>query len=278
MPKAITYPTDAKLYYKSIIELNRFATSNDVKLRQSYRFIAKKTFRKVGQYSHSRKMKKAKRELKRLRVYLGRLLRDVLRELEGHPVLEKRASPVVSTIGRVLMQEKQDTNKVYSLHEPHVECISKGKAHKKYEFGCKASLVLTEKEGFVLSCEAIHGNPYDGHTLEQSLQSASRNSGRPVKEVLVDKGYGGHGVTFCKVMVAGIKKKTKLHWRKRKKLQRRQSIEPHIGHMKSDGKFGRNYLRGKIGDQINAILCGIGHNMRLLVNFIRNELLVPARV
>lgn len=278
MPKAVTYPTDAKLYYNCIVELNRFATSHKIKLRQSYRYIAKKTLRKVGQYSHSRKQKKAGKELKRLKVYLGRLFRDVLRQLEGDAELEKRAAPVISTIGRILMQERQDSHKIYSLHEPHVECISKGKAHKKYEFGCKASLVVTEKEGFVLSCEAIHGNPYDGHTLERSLANASINSGVLVKEVLVDKGYRGHGVKCCKVLIAGAKKKAKMHWRKWKRLQRRQSIEPHIGHMKSEGKLGRNFLRGKTGDQINAILCGIGHNMRLLMNHIRNKVLVPTRV
>jgi IS5 family transposase len=268
MPKAITFPTDTKLYLKAIKELVNFAKSNKIELRQTYERIAPKTARMAGRYSHARKFKKAMQEVKRLKRYLGRVFRDLLRKLDDNEDLKKRATPVILTMAKVLLQEPDDKNKIYSVHEPHVECISKGKAHKKYEFGCKASIVVTHKEGLALSVQALHGNPYDGHTLKQALSHAEKMSGESIDKVFVDRGYKGHGIKDCEVIVASSRKK--MSWRKWKEMSRRQSIEPHIGHMKSDGKLGLNYLKGKIGDQLNALLCAIGHNGRMILNFLRS--------
>ena len=172
-------------------------------------------------------------------------------------------------IGEILTQTIDSKEKVYSLHEPRVECIAKGKAHKKYEFGNKASLAVTHREGYVVGVQGLHGNPYDGHTLSAAIAQTEKLTGQRVEEAFVDNGYKGHGVTHCKVFISGMKKS--LTYRNRIDLKRRQSIEPHIGHMKSDGKLGRNFLKGILGDQMHALLCGLGHNMRLLVNFIRGQ-------
>ena len=150
---------------------------------------------------------------------------------------------------------------------PEVECISKGKAHKKYEFGCKAALVTTHKEGLCVSMEAMHGNPYDGHTINQAIANAEKLSQATIDQIFLDKGYKGAKIEGKEIYRSGQKKG--LTKSLKKALKRRQSIEPHIGHMKSDGKLGRNYLKGKEGDRNNAILVGIGHNLRIILRKLR---------
>ena len=167
------------------------------------------------------------------------------------------------------MQKKHDKNKIYSIHEPKAECISKGKANKKYEFGCKTSIVITHKEGLALGMEALYGNPYDGHTLKKAIDNEETISGVQIKQAFVDKGYRGHKIENKQVLISGQRKGITC-WLK-KQLKRRQSIEPHIGHMKNDGKLGRNFLKGVLGSKLNAILCGVGHNIRLILNFIRSN-------
>lgn len=165
----------------------------------------------------------------------------------------------------LLTQTKTSKNKLYSLHAPEVECIAKGKAHKRYEFGCKVALVITHKQGLALSAQAMHGNPYDGHTLQDSLTHSEKISGIAIETSFVDLGYKGHGVSGKQVILArqkGLPPKLK------RALKRRNAIEPHIGHMKMEGKLGRNWLKGVLGDQLNALLCAIGHNMRLLRAFL----------
>jgi IS5 family transposase len=210
-------------------------------------------------------MKRAKREERRLHTYLGRVIRDFDRKTQGIK-LDLEYQFLLDTVKRIFLQQKTDSPKVYSVHEPHVECIAKGKAHKKYEFGCKASIVMTHKEGLALNVSAIHHNPYDGHTLETALKEAEKNSCCSIEEAYVDKGYRGHGVQNKKVFISGTTKGL-TRWM-RSQLKRRQAIEPHIGHMKNDGKLGRNYLKGRLGDLHNAILCGIGHNLRLIYNWL----------
>ena len=263
MPKNITYPTDAKLYYRGLQTLLRMANKRHIKLRQSFKFLAKEAIWKAGRYAHARQMKRAKKERKKLKTYLGRLKRDIERKISGDAVLQKYFENILCIIDRVLTQTKNSKNKVYSIHEPHTECISKGKAHKKYEFGCKASLVTTHKEGLVLDAQALHGNPYDGHTLQQVLTTSEKRTGTKIDKAYVDKGYKGHKIESKKIYISGQKKGV-TKWIKRQ-MKRRQSIEPHIGHMKSDGKLDRNFLRGVLGDKLNAILCGIGHNLRLII-------------
>jgi transposase, IS5 family len=206
MPKNISFLTDAKLYFNSITKLIYFARKFDVCLRQTYKFLAKKAFRNVGRYTHCRKIKMASRERRKLKTYLGRVRRDIERELQNRPEVLLLIKPTLDVIDRILVQERDSKNKVYSLHEPSVECISKGKAHKKYEFGCKASIVLTHKECFVLNVKAFHGNPYDGHTLKKVLDSSEKLTGVTIKRAFVDKGYKGHQTgTSKKVFLSGMR-------------------------------------------------------------------------
>lgn len=263
MPKNISYPTDAKLYFKSLRSLNRLADTYKIKIRQSYTFLAKRALRECGRLAHGRKMKAAAREVRRLHTFLGRVLREIQRASQKDKELGQILKEPLQVIQKIYDQKRFDTNKIYSVHEPHVHCISKGKAHKKYEFGCKVSVVTTHQHGLVLLSEAHEGNPFDAHTLEDVIEKSESVTGVKIRRAVVDKGYRGHKMKGLEVMISGMRNLT--HHFKRV-VKRRQAIEPIIGHMKSEGRLGRNYLKGILGDALNAILCGIGQNMRWLLN------------
>lgn len=263
MEKNISHPTDAKLYHKAREKLVKWCEKESIPLRQKYTHVSKKTLHDVSKYAHARQMKRAKRKTKQLKCYLGRVYRDTLRKMRHLFGLKNSDMPMFNLIDAILYQDRTSANKIYSFHEPHVQCISKGKAHKKYEFGCKVSVTITHKEGLALDVSALEGNPYDGHTLKDALTRAEENSESKIKMAFVDKGYRGHGITDKIVYRSGQKRGiTKAI---KKMLKRRQAIEPHIGHMKQDGKLGKNFLKGVLGDKLNAILSGMGHNLRLIL-------------
>ena len=263
--KAISFPTDANLYHRMREKLVDMSKKYGIKLRQSYKFKSKYSLFMRGRYSHARQMRRSNKELRRLRTYLGRVVRDIERKVVGSEELSDVFSEPLSLAQRILNQRRQDKNKVYSIHAPEVECISKGKAHKKYEFGCKVSVTATSKECFILGMKAYHGNPYDGHTLEGSITQTERISGFKANDIYVDRGYRGHNYTGeALVHIAGRGTK-KLKASVRRWIKRRSAIEAVIGHAKTDGRLGRNYLHGREGDNINAILSGCGYNMRKLL-------------
>ena len=272
MEKNITFPTDAKLQYKAMKRLVKMAKGNGLKLHQTYLRIGRRRLIKAGRYAHARQMKRAQKERNKLKTYLGRLYRTLHRQIEGNTVLSCVFQETFEIVETLLKQTRKSKNKIYSLHEPHVDCISKGKAHKKYEFGCKASFVITHKEGLALGAMAFHKNPYDGHTLKTVLEDAEKQSKCQIDRAYVDKGYKGHKITDTTIFMSGQKRLT--NWFKGK-LKRRQAIEPLIGHMKYDGKLGRNYLRGKLGDHLNVVLCGIGHNLRMVFRYLLRMSLAP---
>jgi IS5 family transposase len=273
MEKNISYPTDSKLYHKAREDLVRLSKKHGVVLRQSYTRNSKKALFQAGRYIHARQMRRARKQIKKLKTYLGRTIRDVRRKIEGEKELEFYFHEHLAVAESILSQEKNTPNKIYSVHAPEVECIAKGKAHKKYEFGCKVSLVTTHKEGLVLSSQALHGNPYDGHTLKNALKNAEEVGNKEIKRAFVDKGYKGHKLEGKEVFISGQKRGMSNYFKKL--LKRRQAIEPHIGHMKSEGKLDRNYLKGKLGDQMNSILVGIGHNLRLVLAKLRKGTVNP---
>lgn len=170
---------------------------------------------------------------------------------------------------RVIKQERSDKEKVYSLHEPAVECISKGKEHKKYEFGNKSAIAKTGS-GLIVSALAFQGNPYDGHTLPAHLEQVRRLTGYTPKEALTDRGYRGKkrvGSTEISIPTSGSPGQSYYQKRKaRKKFSKRAGIEPVIGHLKSDYRMMRNYLKGTLGDAINTMMAAAAYNMRHWMN------------
>lgn len=266
--KAITFPTDAKLYYKMRERLVKLAKEHDLELRQNYRRNAKRALIMQGRYAHARQMRRSKREIKRLKIYLGRVARDIGRQVASNRGLKKVFSESLAMAQRLLDQKREDTKKLYSLHAPEVECIAKGKAHKKYEFGNKVSFVSALRNPFILGIQGLHGNPYDGHTLDDAIRQAEQISGRPIEEIYVDRGYRGHDYTGeARVEIA----RGGMRWLKttlRDKLKMRSAIEAVIGHTKNDSRMDRNHLLGKEGDRVNAILCGCAFNLRKILRAI----------
>ena len=197
----------------------------------------------------------------------------ISRRVAGKERLEETFADLLSKGRRLLEQTRTSKDKLYSIHAPEVECISKGKAHKKYEFGNKASIVSTIRETFCLGALGLHGNPYDGHTLGVSLEQAERLcGGNTLREAFVDRGYRGHGyVGGITVHICDGNKKEGLSARLKRLRKRRSAIEPLIGHMKNDGRLGRNYLLGMDGDRLNVLLCACGQNVRLLLSHIKRH-------
>ena len=169
-------------------------------------------------------------------------------------------------------QQRQRGWKLYSFHAPEVECIGKGKASAPYEFGVKASIVTTNARApggqFVLHAKALPGNPYDGHTLRSAIEDTERLTGREIERIYVDKGYRGHDAANPhRVFISGQKRG--VFGAIKRELRRRSAIEPVIGHMKAEGHLGRCYLKGTAGDAANAILTAVGHNLRLVLAWLR---------
>jgi transposase, IS5 family len=153
--------------------------------------------RTARRYTHAHQFKRVRRELKFLHTRLGRVSRDIRRKIEANPALEERLAPLLDLTHRIRHQEQRQRGpKVYSLHAPEGECIGKGEARAPYEFGCKVSIVTpvtTPKGGqFVLHAEALHGNPYVGHTFGPVINALQALTGIETRRIYVDKGYRGH--------------------------------------------------------------------------------------
>lgn len=271
-PKSITHPTDAKLCFKGIVKLANLAKKNNVALRQSYVRVGKRLLTKSCRYRHAKQMKRAKNVETKLKTRLGRIIRDIERKIAGNESLQTIFSESLLKANRIFSQKKTDADKIYSWHAPEVECISKGKAHKPYEFGCKVSITTNVNPApaghFVLHAKALHGRPYDGHTLNQVMQEYETQTGIEPKRIYVDKGYRGHNYpNKFRVYKSGQKRGVTATIKK--ELKRRSVVEPLIGHLKSEGRLGRNYLYGTLGDQMNAIMVSAGYNFKLILRWLR---------
>ncbi len=177
--KAVTYPTDAKLLNRVRERLLKKAHAAGLKLCQSYVRVGPKRLFKVNRYGHARQMKRMKGEVKKLRTIFGRVVRDVERKVDqiANPRVQQLAESHLKLAKRVMAQEKTSKNKVYSANAPEVECISKGKVHKRYEFGVKVGVAVTNRSNFVLGGLVFPGNPYNGHTLSTQLGQVERITG-----------------------------------------------------------------------------------------------------
>lgn len=265
--KAVCFPTDARLYDKLRRKLVKAAQKRQIELRQSYHRLGKVALLMQVRYAHARQMKRACKEIKKLKTYLGRVVRDVNRKV---PAPDAELKHLLCVSERLLQQKKMDKQKLYSLHAPETECIAKGKARVKYEFGCKVAVTTTCKDPWVISIFAEHGNPYDGHTLKKSIAQSTRTTGIKVKEAFVDQGYRGKAnhPDGVNVYLAGTKRLPKFL---KKLLRGRSGIEPIIGHLKEEHKLKRNYLLGKTGDKINALFAGAAFNLRKIIRLVRKE-------
>ena len=265
MPKNIAHPTDSRLYLKALQSLVRQAKRHGIILRRSHTRVAKTAALMAGRYAHARQFKRMRRALKSLKTFLGRVYRDICRKTAGNVLLEARFARLLGLVERLLAQRPKDKNKLYALHAPEVACIAKGKARTPYEFGAKVGIATTNREGLVLAAKAFSGNPYDGHTLAGTVAQARQMTGIEPERIYADRGYRGHDYEGkASVMLSGHKRG--LSPQMKRELKRRSAIEATIGHLKTDGRLDRNFLKGQVGDAINALLAAAGHNLRLILN------------
>jgi len=266
----ITYPTDGKLAIKIINHLIKIAKKEDIKLRRTFMKEIKGHRISLRFFRHPKKRKKARGAVKRLRTIAKTILRDIDRKFKDNTELHKKYAQDFYLYMRVLLQEKNTKNKIYSLHETDAYAINKGKDHKGYEYGTKASIVTTKDSGIIVGVAAHEKNEHDSKTLEAALTSANSNRERPIREAICDRGYRGKkevlGTTIC-IPDTPLKTDTKYQKSvKRKKFRRRASIEPIIGHMKFDHRMQKNYLKGFIGDEINLLMAASAFNLKKWMN------------
>jgi transposase, IS5 family len=278
-PKAVTFPTDAKLLNRARERLVRLAKKHGVELRQSYARVGKRALIKHQRYAHAHQFRRANKTLRKLKTYLGRIIRDIVRKIAGNDGWEEIFAWPLSLARRVLHQDRHQRGpKVYSLHAPEVECIGKGKAHKPYEFGVKVSVATPVKRShggqFVAHVAALPGNPYDGHTLAKVIPDIEALVGNTLERVIADAGYRGHNAPpEYKFRVYTSGQKRRLTAAIEREMRRRAAVEPVIGHLKAEHRMDRNHLAHRSGDATNAVLAAAGYNFRLLLRWLKFLLL-----
>jgi len=260
--KAIRFPTDARLYQRMRERLVKAARAEGLRIKQSYEHVGRRLLMQSSRYAHARQMKRARACTRKLRTQLGRVLREIERQVETpSAALEK----LLVTARRIHLQEKHDKNKIYSVHEPEVHCIAKGKAGKPYEFGNKVSVAVSSVGGWFVGASSFTENPYDGHTLAAQMEQVERLIGNRVSEVHVDMGYRGHdyeGATTVHVDKRQRGRTPRSLWRW---MKRRAGVEPSIGHLKNEHRLERNRLKGTAGDAVNAVLAATAMNFQKLL-------------
>jgi IS5 family transposase len=285
--KAIAHPVDSRLLEIARHKVVGAAKRAGLLLKQTFAKEGKELRRKAGGYAHAKQFKRLRRTLKRQRTILGAVIRDATRKLDAMRKLEQlrqgvaKQEPSALAVAslqtwleraeRIRTQQRNSKNKLYALHAPEVECISKGKARKPYEFGVKVSLVVTHRHGLMVGARSCPGNPYDGHTLAEQLEQTNtllEGVGVKPTTAIVDLGFRGVDKEVAPVQLIHRGKIKTLDAQQRRWLKRRQAIEPAIGHTKSDNRMDRCWLQGSLGDALHAVLCAAGYNIRWLMRTI----------
>ena len=283
--KNITYPTDSKLHRKIIRKCLSMADKEQLELRQRYTYTLKKLGIDQRFRNHPKTFKKARKADRKVKTIAGRLVRELERKMPANYSNED-----LELFKKVLAQKRSDKNKIYSLHEPFVQCISKGKEHKKFEFGSKVSIITTMQSGVIIGALNIPKNDYDGHTLQPAIEQQQRLTGTILEQAFADRGYRGikevKGTTISIPRPFNNRTQTQYQQKKMKEgFRRRAAIEPRIGHLKQDHRLNRNFYKGIKGDDINVMLASAAWNFKRVMNlwkqrnfdFIENLLLAVYR-
>lgn len=289
--KAIAHPVDSRLLEIARHKVVSAAKRAGIALKQTYAQEGKTLRRKAGGYAHAKQYRRLRKALKRQRTILGVVMREVQRKLDAmgaavaagvapasvdgcepnNPKALSALATLLQRAERIRTQQRSDKNKLYALHAPEVECISKGKARNPYEFGVKVSLAVTHKQGLMVGARSFPGNPYDGHILSAQLEQTTnllQDIGRSPKQAIVDLGYRGVDADNPGVQIIHRGKYKSLSDHEKRLLRRRQAIEPLIGHTKVDHRMDRCWLQGVLGDALHAVSCAAGYNIRWLLRAI----------
>jgi IS5 family transposase len=260
--KAIRFPTDARLYQRMRERLVKIARAEGLAIKQSYQHVGRRLLMQSSRYAHARQMKRARACTRKLRTQLGRIVREIERQVETP---SNKLRKLLQTAHQIHAQQRHDKNKIYSVHEPEVQCIAKGKAGKQYEFGNKVSVAVSSRGGWFVGAKSFIGNPYDGHTLAAQMKQVETLIGDRVSEAHVDMGYRGHdydGAVTIHVDKRRRGRTSRAQWRW---MKRRAAVEPSIGHLKSEHRLERNRLKGAAGNAINGILAAAAMNFQKLL-------------
>lgn len=271
--KNITFPTDTKLHKKIIDKCNTIAKAENIQLRQSYKRTVKQLMIDQRFRNHPKRKKKARAAARKIKTIAGRLVRDLERKMADDQVAFYNRKPGI--FHQILEQQRDTKNKIYSIHEPHVKCIAKGKEAKPYEFGNKSSFVKTRKSGIIIGALAFNENIYDGDTLAPQLAQVERILAYSPKVAIVDRGYRGKNhVSETEIHTPKPLPETATKYQKqkaRKRFRSRAGIEPVIGHIKHDHRMIRNYLKGELGDKVNTLLAGTAFNLSKMLQKIKTS-------
>ena len=281
--KAIAHPVDSRLLEIARAKVVQAAKAVGISLKQTYAREGALLRRKAGGYAHARQFKRLRRVVKRQRTILGIVLRAVQRQrAQVSGVATATALSHLDTLWqraeRIRTQQPKDKNKLYALHAPEVECIGKGKARKPYEFGVKTCVAVTYAQGLMVGARTFPGNPYDGHLLHAQLEQTTillEPHAVAPQQVLVDLGFRGVDADNPNVELIHRGKYRSLSAKQRRWLQRRQAIEPAIGHLKHDHRMDRCWLQGALGDALHAVLCAAGYNLRWLIRAVLRGRIKP---
>ena len=265
--KAIRFPTDARSYHRCREKLVKAARTAGLKIKQSYEHVGRRLLMQSSRYAHARQMKRAKACTRTLRTQLGRVLREIERQVEK-PTGELKK--LLETAHKLHAQQRADKKKIYSVHEPEVECIAKGKAGKKYEYGNKVSVAVSSQGGWFVGSKSFTGNPYDGHTLAEQMKQVDKLLGsKKVKEVHVDMGYRKHDYEGSSTVHVDKRKRGRTPQSLWRRMKHRAAVEPSIGHLKAEHRLERNRLKGIAGNAVNAVLAAASMNFQKLMRAIQ---------
>ncbi len=260
--KAIRFPTDARLYQRMRERLVKAARAEGVSIKQSYQHVGRRLLMQSSRYAHARQMKRARACTRKLKTQLGRVAREIERQLETP---SNRLAKLLATAHQIYSQQRHDKNKIYSVHEPEVQCIAKGKAGKQYEFGNKVSVAVSSRGGWFVGAKSFTGNPYDGHTLAEQLKQVDHLIGNKVSEVHVDMGYRGHDYDGAITVHVDKRRRGRTSPALWRWMKRRAAVEPSIGHLKNEHRLERNRLKGVAGNAMNAVLAAAAMNFHKLL-------------
>ncbi|GHT17977.1 IS5 family transposase [Bacteroidia bacterium] len=272
-----TFPTDAKLCKKIIDKCNKIAETEGIKQRQRYTRQSKQLLRDTYNGKHPKRAKQAKKAKKRLKTIAAKQVRELERKM--NEAQQKEYSDELKKYKKVILQQKNDKDKIYSLHKPFTKCISKGKPHKQYEFGNKVGLITGGKKGkkIILAVKAFLDNPFDGHTIDPLFNQMKSNKLKLPKELVYDRGGKGKSeIEGVKIIIPSPAKKSDTanqKQQKRNKCRARAAIEPIIGHLKTDFRMAQNYLSDEKGIQINALMAASAWNLKKKMEALKGKIL-----
>jgi IS5 family transposase len=272
--KNITFPTDRKLYEKTIEYCKRIAKAENIKLNRTYTFEIRKLKAQLRFARKPKNYRKLIRTQKKLHRIAFKIYNDLVEQM--NPIPKQTYYDTFNILYKVLIQQREDSNKVYSIHEPETLCIAKGKEHKPYEFGNKSSFAYTRQGGIIVGAMAIEGNVFDGHTLEPQLDQVKELTGGKIKKAIVDRGYRGRDkIGITEVVMPKTLKRESYYLKKQReeRCRSRAGIEGLISHLKHDHRMLRNYLKGTAGDAINTLLAASAYNMMKWMRIKREEFL-----